>query len=299
MKLFVSHQKIHNVVHRLDYLALEGKYQRAAKHLVLFHDEYRDWEKLAVFEKAQPRFANQAREIMIALPNEMANLSQDQLRDAVLQIVQKTSIDEQPHAWAVHWNEAKTNLHMYLLFSERQPLEAEREPKRYRQDIWAKADGTMALKKEDRHHIMHRKGDIQRDKNGNIKYKSAEKTCFSKKDRNFKSLAWLESVKTSIHEALQELGYTVSSYSHDSPFLHEYREGKVNNPANNPTYQEIKSRNTQIREYNALIEQLQKEGVSEERLKEYKREAVVAVQKPGANTLSPLLEKLRNDLLVK
>ncbi len=290
--MFVRQQKIPSVSNRRDYIAREGKYQETAEHLLLFQDEFKDWEKLAEFESAQPRFTNQARELIIALPNEMANLSQDQLRDAVHRMVIKTEINEQPHAWAVHWNDAKTNLHLHLLFSERKPIEAEREPKRYRQDIWAKADGTMAHKKVDRHHIMHRKGDIQRDKNGEIKYKPAEISGFSEKDKKFKSKAWSESVKTSVHNALQELGYTVSSYNHDSPYLHEYHEGK----GKNQTIKEIKLRNTDIREYNMVIDLLKKADAPQEHLKEIKRQALVAVQEPEIFTLFPTIIKMRDYL---
>lgn len=252
MQSFSRVQKIYDVVGRLDYIARRNNYstKQLAEQLVYFHDDFGqdNWQKLADFETAESErrhiILRQARELIIALPNEMSSKT-----DAILQYkkIASTLASGQPYAFAVHWNKSKTNLHMHLLLSERQKLNISQEPKRYRQDIWAKEDGSMAMKKEDRHHILHKKGDVQLDKDGNIKYKDAENSGFSEKNKDMIARAWVHIKQNQSAQLLTDLGYDVTVFDKKEGMLAEKHEGK----GNSAYTQRIKRENAFIRSQNA------------------------------------------------
>lgn len=251
MQSFSRVQKIYDVVGRLDYIARRNNYstKQLAEQLVYFHDDFGqdNWQKLADFETAESErrhiILRHARELIIALPNEMSSK-----KDAETQYKEfaSTLASGQPYAFAVHWNKSKTNLHMHLLLSERQKLNISQEPKRYRQDIWAKEDGSMAMKKEDRHHILHKKGDIQYDKDGNIKYKDAENSGFSEKNKDMIARAWVHIKQNQSAQLLTDLGYDVTVFDKKEGMLAEKHEGK----GNNAYTQRIKRENAFIRSQN-------------------------------------------------
>ena len=251
MQSFSRVQKIYDVVGRLDYIARRNNYstKQLAEQLVYFHDDFGqdNWQKLADFETAESErrhiILRHARELIIALPNEMSSK-----KDAETQYKEfaSTLASGQPYAFAVHWNKSKTNLHMHLLLSERQKLNISQEPKRYRQDIWAKEDGSMAMKKEDRHHILHKKGDVQLDKDGNIKYKDAENSGFSEKNKDMIARAWVHIKQNQSAQLLTDLGYDVTVFDKKEGMLAEKHEGK----GNNAYTQRIKRENNFIRSQN-------------------------------------------------
>lgn len=252
MKNFVRLQKIPTVVGRLDYIFRQGAFSKKElqEQLVYFYDNFgaENWKKLANFEAAESKRLNvkltQARELIIALPNCMKDAKD---AESLYKKIADNLASGQPYAFAVHWNKTKTNLHMHLLLSERQKLDICREPKRYRQDIWAKSDGSRALKVEDRHHIMHHKGDIQYDKDGKIKYKSAENSGFSLKNNSMQKKSWLFEKKQEAVNLLKNLGYDITVFDEKEGFLAEKHEGK----GTSKYTQRIKRENAFIRSQNA------------------------------------------------
>lgn len=254
MKSFVRLQKIPNVAGRLDYIFRQGSFSKKelSEQLVYFHDNFgaENWKKLADFENAESKRLNvkltQARELIIALPNNMKNQKNEDAESQYKKIASSLA-SGQPYAFAVHWNKTKTNLHMHLLLSERQKLDIAQEPKRYRQDIWAKEDGSRALKIEDRHHIMHHKGDIQYDKDGKIKYKNAENSGFSLKTKDMQKKSWLFEKKQEAKNLLKTLGYEITAFDSKEGMLAEKHEGK----GNSKYTQRIKRENAFIRSQNA------------------------------------------------
>lgn len=251
MKNFVRLQKIPTVVGRLDYIFRQGAFSKKElqEQLVYFHDNFgaENWKKLANFEAAESKRLNvkltQARELIIALPNCMKDAKD---AESLYKKIADNLASGQPYAFAVHWNKTKTNLHMHLLLSERQKLDIAQEPKRYRQDIWAKEDGSRALKVADRHHIMHHKGDIQYDKDGKIKYKNAENSGFSLKNNQMQKKLWLFEKKQEATKLLKNLGYDITAFDEKEGFLAEKHEGK----GNSAYTQRIKRENNFIRSQN-------------------------------------------------
>lgn len=284
MKNFVRLQTIPNVLGRLDYIFRQGSFstKELSEQLVYFQDNFgaENWKKLANFENAESERLNvklnQARELIIALPNGM----QDQ-KDAETQYKQiaSTLASGQPYAFAIHWNKSKTNLHMHLLLSERQKLDISQEPKRYRQDIWAKKDGSRALKVADRHHIMHHKGDIQYDKDGKIKYKNAENSGFSLKNNQMQKKSWLFEKKQEATKLLKNLGYDITAFDEKEGFLAEKHEGKGNSAYTQRIKREnnfIRSQNTERAKAIAKYKAMQNKANSE--FMEFKKDLSSAVK---------------------
>jgi hypothetical protein len=267
MKVFARMQKLNNVTGRVDYISRQGKYSgKGSESLVYFQDDFSRWKELAEFEKVQPSKTNQARELIIALPNQMATLPMDELIKQT-NLLASAVIKDQPKAFALHWNDKKNNFHMHLLFSERLPTEEKREPKTYRQDIWAKSDGTMAHKKEDRHHIMHKKGEIQRNKDGSIKYKTEQASGFTEKNTMFKTKKWYEHAKMTVKTVLSELGYKVTKFDSELAYLANKRYSRGNSIVN----EYIKIEQEEIKAFNANVE---KAYSIAEKNPEYKKEIV-------------------------
>lgn len=255
MKQFVRLQKIPNVINRVDYISRSGKYAEkpSAENLICYHDNFKKWEELSAFERSQPRVKNQALELIIALPNQMADLAKDKLIDQANLIASETA-KNQPYAFALHWNKEQTNLHIHLLLSERTEIEPEKKQKKYRQDIWAKADGKRAMKKEDRHHIMHHKGDLQFDKKGNPVYEVIGKAGFSIKNPDMARKTWLETSKNTVQTILTDLGYPITSHDPKGLYLPQKHVGK----AKTPYTARLTTENKAIRVYNAKMAEVAK-----------------------------------------
>lgn len=257
MKNFVRLQKITDVVNRLSYIQREGKYseKNLSEQLVLSKDFFGkdNWQKLADFETAESERLNanlnQARELIVALPNQMfkspkAEEQYDQLANELAK--------DQPYAYAIHWNETKTNLHMHLLLAERQ-ITQELEPKTYRQDYWKdKTTGKVCSKDSPNAYLYAKKGDIQRDKDGNIKYKDSKNSGFSLKNNELTTKAWLQDRSEHVRNALESFGYVLEQYDPNGPYLAEKHQGKGNNAYTN----RIKLENHYIRKYNKEIQPL-------------------------------------------
>ena len=143
-----------------------------------------------VFEKEHKKTNkenNEALEVQINLPNEL----KDNL-EAIKEICDELAarIVGQGHdmEYGVHWNKSEKSLHCHLLFSERENA-TELVPKLYKRDIWYdKNTHRMAKAGAENAELIHRKGEIQRDEDGNIKY---DTDVFKAKDTKFKATRWV------------------------------------------------------------------------------------------------------------
>lgn len=96
--------------------------------------------------------------------------------------------ENKDYEYAVHWNHNRTNLHVHILFSEREN-QIDLEPKVYKKDIWHDKDTHKLAKANSENAVLvHKKGEVQRDKEGNIKYQT---DIFKVKDKKFTERWWL------------------------------------------------------------------------------------------------------------
>lgn len=235
MKGFARMTKLSNVGGRADYITNERK-----QEAILAKSEAVDWKPYQDFEKANQRTAtanNEGRELIIALPNEWSELPPAELH-ARANIIAQTAVGKSTDLqWAVHWNHDRTNLHIHVIFSERQ---REKSAGRWDRDIYLTEDGKVARKKADRAKNpdgtdkppVHRKGE--------------EKGGFTAKDKAYTTKGWLADTKDRLKQTFTER-WGVNIEKPD--YLHQYHEGKGKEaPA-------IRQKNEVIRAVNRRLEE--------------------------------------------
>lgn len=209
-KIYSRVTKINNVAGRSDYISNPDRQE----HLRLTEKSSDfDWKEYAEFEKQNQKSKeknNEARELVIALPNEMSEkFSDDVLKDFSHELAQEILGKNRDYEFALHWNKPKTNFHMHLLFSERERIN-ERIPKVYKRDMWFdKTTNRMAKANAENAELRHKKGDVMKDKQGNIRY---EDTPFTKKDKTFTDRSWIKSHQETIQKVLSEYNFVLDIF---------------------------------------------------------------------------------------
>lgn len=197
---YVRMTKLSNVKGRQDYIMSDKKQE----NIVLRHNEELDFSPYVDFEKElskkQGKKINEGRELIFALPNEWAELEEEELRKRCLEISNQSLGKSTDFCFAIHWNESLTNLHMHLIFSERTKEEGLKQAT-YKRDVWLKKDGTLAKSKSERYEKIHSKGDFKFTKDGLPQYEK-NKVNFSNKDTKYKTKAWLHEVKENYRNLL-------------------------------------------------------------------------------------------------
>lgn len=209
-KVYSRVTKINNVVGRSDYISNPDR-QEFIKLTGKSSDF--EWKEYADFEKANQKSQeknNEARELVIALPNEMSeNFSHDILENFSHDLAKKLLGENRDYEFALHFNHSQTNFHVHLLFSERE-RQTERTPKVYKRDMWFdQTTNRMAKAHAEHAECRHKKGDVMTDKEGNIRY---DDTPFTKKDPTFTERSWIKSHQKTIQNVLAEYHYVVNVF---------------------------------------------------------------------------------------
>lgn len=203
--------KISNVVGRSDYISNEKRQEKIVLHSK--SSEF-DWKEYVDFEennKRTDKANNQARELVIALPNELAD--NENIKACCDELAINLLGSNRDYEYAVHWNKSYTNLHMHLLFSERE-RNKDLQPKVYKRDMYVDQKTGKTCKKDNPNAVLRiKKGDIQKDSEGNIKYNTDK---FTIKDPKFKQKAWLEENQKIIQKTLKNYGYKLNIFDKNS-----------------------------------------------------------------------------------
>lgn len=187
-RIYARETALKNVRGRSDYITNEQRQE----HIIMkkSHMNY-TWNDYVQFEKEHKKSVNeniQARETVIALPNDLSN-NPNELEAFCDALGTALYGNNRDYEYAVHWNKDKTNLHVHFIYSERE-RNNERHPKLYKRDLWVDATTGKTCKKEHPNATLRlKKGEIQKDKEGNIKY---EKANFSVKDKKYNNKNWLK-----------------------------------------------------------------------------------------------------------
>ena len=209
-KVYSRVTKINNVVGRSDYISNPDR-----QEFLKLTGKSRDfeWKEYADFEKANQKSQeknNEARELVIALPNEMSENFNDEILESFSHDLAKELLGKnRDYEFALHFNQAQTNFHMHLLFSERERI-TERKPKVYKRDMWFdKTTNRMAKANAENAECRHKKSDVMKDKEGNIRY---DDTPFTKKDKTFTERSWIKSHQKTIQNVLAEYHYVLDVF---------------------------------------------------------------------------------------
>lgn len=238
--------KITNAKGRAGYL----KDEKRQEEIVLQKEEMRySWEEHSAYEQDHRKTNkdnNEALEVHLALPNELAD-EPERLEVICDEISQRIVGENKDYEYAVHWNHNRTNLHVHILFSEREN-NLKLNPKIYKKDIWHDRD-THKLAKAGAENavLVHHKGDVQKDKNGDIKY---DNDIFKPKDIRFKTREWVHGKNVIIQEVLKEHGYDLDIITRNTPFL---AQKKLYKGASQDYLEKAEAWNNSVKEYNAGV----------------------------------------------
>lgn len=198
--------KITNAVGRADYISNEKRQE----DIVAKSKDEVDWKELHQFEHENRRSMvqnNDARELIIALPNEWGGGRVEEIEKRCDELAEELIPDGYEKQWAVHWNQSHTNLHMHLMFAERQRLEY--DCRRWDRDIWIDANGKVARRSADRVTLLHKKG-------------SPKDKLYDVKNPRFKTKSWLRETRDKVKEFLASYMIRID----DPNPLHQIHVGK-------------------------------------------------------------------------
>ena len=178
--LYARDTALNNVSGRSEYISD----QKRQEEIVLHEKNMKfTWQDYSNFEANNQKSSNkniEARETVIALPNELYQ-DKKKLKAFCDDLAKSMYGVNRDYEYAVHWNKARTNLHVHFIYSERE-VNLEATPKRYKRDLWVNGKTGKTCSKNSPEAILRcQKGDIQRDSEGNIKYDNSPFTVKDKK----------------------------------------------------------------------------------------------------------------------
>lgn len=269
-------QKISNAVGRSDYLTDKNRQEE----VVLHKENMRySWAEHSAFEEAHQKTNvanNIALEVHVALPNEL-DQNREKLEKICDDLVHNIVGENKDYEYAVHWNHARTNLHLHILFSERE-CQTELEPKVYKKDIWHDKD-THKLAKANAENavLVHRKGDIQKNKDGSIKYQT---DIFKAKDRRFIESSWVHEKNRIVESVMKSYGYNLEYRDQENPYL---SQKKLYKGASEDYLEKARAWNTEVKRYNEGVkEHIELEPIQLDYYMEIKTEIVNSVKEANS-----------------
>ena len=298
--IYAQNTKIHDVIGRSDYITddaqmnrslgrsgyISGQTGRQEEVVLHIKDMVYDWDFYAAYERSHEhnpgQRQNQAREIIIALPNELAGAergttTEEQktlLRNICNDLADEIIGPDHDREIAVHWNHSRTNLHVHILYSER-AIVADPQVKRYKKDIWMdQKSGRLAKAGSEGAVLMHKKGDAQLNEDGTFKYSTDPLTA---KDMRFKMHSFMQVRNKAIQRVLDSYGYHLDIQDKSTPYLSQRKYYKG---ASEDYLQKAHEYNAEVRQYNAKVrEHLQIQPEREPEYKDIRRDIEETVRK--------------------
>lgn len=210
--IYARETALGNVVGRSDYISNPKRQEEIVLHK---KDMKHTWKEYADFEKSNQKSKNaniQARETVVALPNELSNDSEKLERFCDL-LAKKMYGENRDYEYAVHWNSSRTNLHVHFIYSERE-RNVESKPKIYKRDLWADKVTGKVCKKDNPNAILRaKKGEVMKDKDGNVRY---ETDPFSSKDKKYNNKSWLKERNLLIKDVFRAFDYEIDIFDRET-----------------------------------------------------------------------------------
>lgn len=240
--------KISNAVGRADYITDEKRQEEIVLHK---ENMQHSWQEHSAFEKAHQKSNvanNEALEVHIALPNELAQ-DKEKLEQVCDSLAREIVGENKDYEYSVHWNHNRTNLHVHILFSEREN-QLELEPKIYKKDIWQDKDThKLAKANAENAELVHRKGEVQRDNEGNIKYQT---DIFKAKDKKFIESSWVHEKNKIVESVMKEYGFNLEYRDKENPYL---SQKKLYKGASKDYLDNARAWNKEVKRYNEGVKE--------------------------------------------
>lgn len=269
---FLQISNLRNVAGRIDYITnperqehLYATYETAPQEFWrdLSDENRRDFIKFGTTGKCI-----EAREIVLALPKDFTKYEpEEMLIDLTEKFKDKYKVE---CVSAIHHNKTKTNLHMHLIFSEREKLPEPIEKIATRTMYFDKKGKKVRTKKE----AMNENGKLKRGYKMIPKGEVYERTSFAPKKKLFKDKGFLDEIKEFYTEIMnQNLSERnqMNVFPKNSPLLATKKIGK-----NNPMARDIALNNWLRDEWNKNIMKLTYYEAPKEKLFELKKDLVSA-----------------------
>ena len=269
---FIQLSKLPNVKGRINYIASPARQENL--YAVYETTERKFWSELAKCNQEEFRKSGadgqciEARELIIALPESFTEYYPRRYVLALFTDHFKEQYGVECIA-ALHHNKRKTNYHIHLIFSERKKLKEPIVKVASRNMFYDERGVHVRTKKE----ILDENGEIRPGCSVIKKGEVYEKKLFEAKNSWFKTAAFLDEVKHSytelINQEVPDEKQKLQVFEHGSLYLPTKKIGK-----NNPKAEEIAKDNEMRKEWNATVDQALVSGAAEEQIREIKRECI-------------------------
>lgn len=261
--VFARTTKINNAVGRSAYISDQTHKQEE----VVLHKAAMvyDWKFYHEYELTHQKNAgqtqNEAREVLLPLPNELASqykgkttAEQKEKIEKICDDLAKEIVGENhDYEFAVHWNKARTNLHCHLMFSEREVVAlSSLEQKTYAKDIW-QDPVTHKLTKNGVGVLVHRKGELMY-KDGQPVYKTEP---LSAKDTRYKEKSFMVQRDLAYQKIMSDYGYDFDVNDNQTPYL---AQKKLYKGASDGYITAAKEWNAEVKRYNEIVKEYIRES---------------------------------------
>ena len=268
---FIQQSKLTSVSGRIKYISSHAKQENL--YAVYETTDRSFWRELAQENRAEFIRSGaegkciEARELIIALPPSLIEYDHNELlRYLVNSFKEKYGVE---CIAALHHNKRKTNLHIHMIYSERDRL-AEPVIKIATRNIFIDESGKRRRTKKE---ITDDNGDLKKGCRIIPKGDVYEQHYFGKKRGEFKDKRFLSDVKEFftgiINEQVRYDSEKLKVFPSNSPYLATKKIGK-----NNPHAEEIRQTNRTKDSWNRLIDKAMRMGMPKESLITVKKEEI-------------------------
>ena len=263
--------KLSNVKGRINYITSHARQENLYATYQTADSAF--WSALA--KEAQNEFKRsnvegkciEARELIIALPEEYTKLNPQQVLESFTDEFRKRYNVE--CVSALHHNKRKTNYHIHLIFSERRLLE-QPDIKTASRNLFYNEHGKRVRTKKE---ILDESGKLRKGCTIIKKGEVYEQHLFTVKDKQFKGEPFLQEVKTFytdlINKDVSNPEHKLKVFDSESVYLPTKKIGK-----NNPRAAEIEADNAARQEWNRTADLALVSGIEEVKILAVKKEEI-------------------------
>lgn len=247
---FIQISKLGNLKGRIDYITNPKRQENLYAVYNTTDDTF--WHDLArcnrlEFKKRSAGKCIESRELIIALPEPFCNMEKQKGLKDFTELFRKTYGVN--CIAAMHHNKTKTNLHIHLIFSEREELKNGIKKIATRNMFYDETGKHVRTKRE----ILDENGKVRKGCNIIRKGQIYEYNRFSKKKAEFKARSFLKGVKTLYTEH-------VNSFLNDKDKLQVFNNKDVYLPTkkigkNNPKAEQIRKNNQVRMKWNSTVDE--------------------------------------------
>lgn len=248
---FIQISKLGNLKGRIDYITNPKRQENLYAVYNTTDDTF--WHDLARCNRLEFKKSGSAgkciesRELIIALPEPFCNMDKQKVLEDFTELFRKTYGVN--CIAAMHHNKTKTNLHIHLIFSEREELKNGIKKIATRNMFYDETGKHVRTKKE----ILDDNGNVRKGCNIIRKGQVYEYNRFSKKKAEFKARSFLKGMKTLYTEH-------INSFLNDKDKLKVFNNKDVYLPTkkigkNNPKAEQIRKNNQVRMKWNSTVDE--------------------------------------------